>query len=37
VGGGGIPLKGLRGMNGFSRDSDEAQGLRIKHKFMKIQ
>ena len=32
-----IPLKGLRGMNMFSRDSGEARGLRIKHKFMKIQ
>jgi putative transposase len=32
-----IPLKGRRGMNGFSRDSGEAQGLRIEYKFMKIQ
>lgn len=31
-----IPLKGRRGMNGFSRDSGEAQGLRIEYKFMKI-
>ena len=32
-----IPLKGRRGMNGFPRDSGEAQGLRIGYKFMKIQ
>jgi putative transposase len=32
-----IPLKGRRGVNGFSRDSVEAQGLRIGYKFMKIQ
>jgi putative transposase len=31
-----IPLKGRRG-NGFPRDSGEAQGLRIRYKFMKIQ
>jgi hypothetical protein len=34
--GGVIPLKGRRG-NGFPRDSGEAQGLRIRYKFMKIQ
>jgi putative transposase len=33
-----IPLKGRRGMNGaMPRDSGEAQGLRIRYKFMKIQ
>jgi putative transposase len=33
-----IPLKGRRGMSGaMPRDSDEAQGLRIEYKFMKIQ
>jgi putative transposase len=32
-----IPLKGRRDMNGFSRDSGEAQELRIGYKFMKIQ
>ncbi|MGC9182327.1 RNA-guided endonuclease InsQ/TnpB family protein, partial [Caldisphaera sp.] len=31
-----IPLKGRRG-NGLSRDPVEAQGLRIRYKFMKIQ
>ncbi|MQL56311.1 RNA-guided endonuclease InsQ/TnpB family protein [Acidianus ambivalens] len=31
-----IPLKGRRG-NGFPRDSVEAQGLRIRYDFMKIQ
>jgi putative transposase len=31
-----IPLKGRRGMNGFSRDSGEAQGLRIDIKYYEI-
>jgi len=31
------PLRGRRGVNGSSRDSGEAQGLRIGYKFMKIQ
>jgi putative transposase len=31
------PLKGRRSVNGLSRDSGEAQGLRIKYNFMKIQ
>jgi putative transposase len=31
------PLRGRRGVNGFPRDSGEAQGLRIGYKFMKIQ
>ncbi len=32
-----IPLKGRRSVNGLSRDPGEAQGLRIRYKFMKIQ
>jgi len=31
-----IPLRGRRGMNGSSRDSGEAQGLRIDMKYYEI-